>query len=491
MSTPASKPEFSKGVVEPVGDCGMFEAAIDHLTTDNNVMTPHGPDTDASKPPQDWGGRILMYGKTAEQATALRERILVALELCRGAEIEWLSGFNSNPYRLPVDQFIERAMGHSGAVEVEREYLRIIQAQDATHRKELGRLGAELSSYQDMLQDTSLEYGQKLRALEQRLAQAVDLLGQAQVFVEQGDDDSQAWMDLSSGISNLLAIASAPAIEPSRQVTDGGRNPRYEGLFDGETEEQRALRLAPATEAAKLCMGCVEQSSRIRELEHKMDYYRAASPAADFEALPFWKPCNPGCDPEFNGQRSKWCAKICHPAREALSASASASADGEWAAFERVYASYARMTLAEVQALWDGDLYQDQGLRDAWYGWKARAALSANHSEQVRDVSAMARVLSDRQADSCNVDRDDQWKIYGQDFIDDVTAMLAAPAAPAADAGIVDMYRHLQKVTPYRFKKIQDASITDGGDVMYFHKDRFDAALLADMAAHCAAKGVV
>lgn len=66
-------------------------------------------------------------------------------------------------------------------------------------------------------------------------------------------------------------------------------------------------------------------------------------------------------------------------------------------------------------------------------------------------------------------------------------AMLAAaPAAPAADAGIVDMYRHLQKVTPYRFKKIQDASITDGGDVMYFHKDRFDAALLADMAAHCA-----
>ncbi len=72
-----------------------------------------------------------------------------------------------------------------------------------------------------------------------------------------------------------------------------------------------------------------------------------------------------------------------------------------------------------------------------------------------------------------------------------LTSLNAAPAAPAADAGIVDMYRHLQKVTPYRFKKIQDASITDGGDVMYFHKDRFDAAVLADMATHCAAKGVV
>lgn len=74
--------------------------------------------------------------------------------------------------------------------------------------------------------------------------------------------------------------------------------------------------------------------------------------------------------------------------------------------------------------------------------------------------------------------------------LDEVARLNAAQAAPAADAGLVDMYRHLQTVTPYRFKKIQDASITDGGDVMYFHKDRFDAALLADMAAH-RAKGVL
>lgn len=81
--------------------------------------------------------------------------------------------------------------------------------------------------------------------------------------------------------------------------------------------------------------------------------------------------------------------------------------------------------------------------------------------------------------------------VYNKTFaaVNEARAMLAAaPAAPAADAGIVDMYRHLQKVTPYRFKKIQDASITDGGDVMYFHKDRFDAALLADMAALAAGK---
>lgn len=38
-------------------------------------------------------------------------------------------------------------------------------------------------------------------------------------------------------------------------------------------------------------------------------------------------------------------------------------------------------------------------------------------------------------------------------------------------------YRWLQKATPYRFKKIQDASVTDGGNVLYFHADRFDAAV--------------
>ena len=80
---------------------------------------------------------------------------------------------------------------------------------------------------------------------------------------------------------------------------------------------------------------------------------------------------------------------------------------------------------------------------------------------------------------------DPAWKLI-QDRVQGRPILDAAPAAPAADAGIVDMYRHLQKVTPYRFKKIQDASVTDGGDVLYFHKDRFDAALLDDMAANCA-----
>ena len=46
----------------------------------------------------------------------------------------------------------------------------------------------------------------------------------------------------------ILSAPSAPAAPaadaPVRQATDGGRNQSYEGLFDGETEEQRASRLA-------------------------------------------------------------------------------------------------------------------------------------------------------------------------------------------------------------------------------------------------------
>lgn len=41
-------------------------------------------------------------------------------------------------------------------------------------------------------------------------------------------------------------------------------------------------------------------------------------------------------------------------------------------------------------------------------------------------VTAAARVLNERQADACGVDRDDQWAIYGSDFKADALAMLKA-----------------------------------------------------------------
>lgn len=45
-----------------------------------------------------------------------------------------------------------------------------------------------------------------------------------------------------------------------------------------------------------------------------------------------------------------------------------------------------------------------------------------------------------------------------------------------------ERYRWLQKATPYRFTKTQEASTTDGGDVFYFHADRFDGLIDEAMA---------
>ena len=51
------------------------------------------------------------------------------------------------------------------------------------------------------------------------------------------------------------------------------------------------------------------------------------------------------------------------------------------------------------------------------------------------NVSAMARVLSDLCADTSDIDRDYNWAMCGQGYIEDVRAMLAAqPQALAAIA---------------------------------------------------------
>ena len=76
---------------------------------------------------------------------------------------------------------------------------------------------------------------------------------------------------------------------------------------------------------------------------------------------------------------------------------------------------------------------------------------------------------------------EDRLKQTGDSPMDCATALqqrLAdAERRNADDIRDAERYRELRKITPYRFKKIQDASVTDGGDVLYFHADRFDAQL--------------
>lgn len=52
----------------------------------------------------------------------------------------------------------------------------------------------------------------------------------------------------------------------------------------------------------------------------------------------------------------------------------------------------------------------------------------------------------------------------------------------AGDAEDAARYRWLRTVTPYRFKKLQDACIADATDTTYFLGDKFDAAIDAARA---------
>ena len=58
-------------------------------------------------------------------------------------------------------------------------------------------------------------------------------------------------------------------------------------------------------------------------------------------------------------------------------------------------------------------------------------------------VVAAARALNSRAAEQCNVDPEDQWKVYGEAFLQDAEAALTAAAAPEllkALQGMLEIY---------------------------------------------------
>jgi hypothetical protein len=70
--------------------------------------------------------------------------------------------------------------------------------------------------------------------------------------------------------------------------------------------------------------------------------------------------------------------------------------------FEAEYARYAAISVEEVSGEWDGDLYGDQGMRDAWWAWQAsRAALAIELPE-----------LYDWTADQVGVFQDDDGTLF-------------------------------------------------------------------------------
>lgn len=64
-----------------------------------------------------------------------------------------------------------------------------------------------------------------------------------------------------------------------------------------------------------------------------------------------------------------------------------------------------------------------------------------------------------------------------EDYEEAVKDAMGAAREATALRKDAERYRWLSKVTPYRLKKLQESATTDGGDVFYFHRDRFDAAI--------------
>lgn len=70
---------FSVGDTYPVGDCGKFEAGINHLTPHATEMEFGGKLVKVTKGEAMWFQRIAALGNTPEQAEALRDEVLAAL----------------------------------------------------------------------------------------------------------------------------------------------------------------------------------------------------------------------------------------------------------------------------------------------------------------------------------------------------------------------------------------------------------------------------
>jgi hypothetical protein len=79
----------------------------------------------------------------------------------------------------------------------------------------------------------------------------------------------------------LMPKKLTPEMRMAWDRSYGGWDTIYQVLLAAAPSPAKASE--PVT---KLCMGCVEQSSRIRELEHKMDYYKSAAPASDVVQVP-------------------------------------------------------------------------------------------------------------------------------------------------------------------------------------------------------------
>lgn len=195
------------------------------------------------------------------------------------------------------------------ALRAENERLIEYSRQQQEHQEKTeGRLDA-VTGERNRLNNHCVELRAELEAARGLLREAKDGL-------------DEYWMTTAEGIAAVMRIDTFLTATPAPEVPDHLRDSakmveqpsaaqvpevsgigrdadhpralvlylRAEPTDDDIRAVQEALRRSGAEqgerqEAKTVCMGCVDQASRIRELEHKMDYYTTPQPGPDVRGL--------------------------------------------------------------------------------------------------------------------------------------------------------------------------------------------------------------
>lgn len=124
-----------------------------------------------------------------------------------------------------------------------------------------------------------------------------------------------------SKVATLEAENAKLRAELERRTPDGWKLVPVEPGVELLTAMSVALGMIPLGDGLDGSYPVTGRQSTVRQCYAAMLAAAPSAPKADpVKVLPYWEPCNPGCDPEFNGQRSSECAGLCHNARAAIAA---------------------------------------------------------------------------------------------------------------------------------------------------------------------------
>lgn len=83
-----------------------------------------------------------------------------------------------------------------------------------------------------------------------------------------------------------------------------------------------------------------------------------------------------------------------------------------------------------------GDDLEEHAKRVAQIAWDNGAYKATQPTDE--GIAKAARALSDRTADACGIDKDDNWAIYGEEFIADARVMLNAARMNLSITAVTD-----------------------------------------------------